>query len=44
MLDMMPTLLAVAVAPCTGKIIKNDLYVFERRENLPQNGIATTLC
>jgi len=37
--DVMPTSLAEAVAPRTGKIIKNGLRVFERRENLLQNGI-----
>jgi len=30
MLDMTPTPLAAAVAPRTGKIIKNGLRVFER--------------
>jgi len=34
-----PTSLAAAVAPCTGKIITNGLHVFERGENLLQNGI-----
>jgi len=29
------TSLAAAVAPRTGKFIKNDLNVFERGENLP---------
>jgi len=33
--------LAAAVAPHKGKIIKNGLGVFERGENLLQNG---TLC
>jgi len=37
--DMTPTSLEAAVAPCTGKIIKNDLRVFEWEENLLQNGI-----
>jgi len=36
---MTPTSLATAVVPCTGKIIKNSLRVFDRRENLLQNGI-----
>jgi len=31
--------LAAAVAPRTGEIIKNGLSVFERGENLLQNGI-----
>jgi len=30
---------AGVLAPRTGKIIKNRLNVFERGENLPQNGI-----
>jgi len=30
-------LLAAAVAPCTGKIIKNGVRVFERGKNLLQN-------
>jgi len=29
--------LVTAIAPCTGKIIKNGLIVFEREENLLQN-------
>jgi len=33
------TSLVAAVAPRTGKIIKNGLHVFERGENLLQNGI-----
>jgi len=37
--DMMPTPLGEAVAPGTGNIIKNGLRVFERGENLLQNGI-----
>jgi len=37
-INMMPT-----VAPRTGKIIKNGLHVFERGENLPQNGGITFL-
>jgi len=37
--DMMPTSLSAAVAPRTGKIIKNGLRVFERGGNLLQNGI-----
>jgi len=42
MLDMTPTPLATAVAPRIGKIIKNGLDgVFERGENLLQNGIHT---
>jgi len=36
--DMTPKSLAAAVAPRTGKTIKNDLRVFEREENLLQNG------
>jgi len=36
--DMTPTSLAADVAPRTGKIIKNGLHVFERAENLLQNG------
>jgi len=36
---MKVTLLVAAVTPCTGKIIKNGLHVFERGENLLQNGI-----
>jgi len=36
---MMPTSLVAAVAPRTGKIIKNGLRVFERGENLLQIGI-----
>jgi len=37
---MTPTSLAAAAAPRTGKINKNDRQnVFERRENLLQNGI-----
>jgi len=39
MLDMTPTSLVAVVAPRTGKIIKHDLNVFERGENLLQNGI-----
>jgi len=31
--------LVTVVAPCTGKIIKKGLDVFERGENLLQNGI-----
>jgi len=34
---MTPSSLSAAVAPLTGKIIKNDLRVFERGENLLQN-------
>jgi len=37
--DIMPTSLAVAVVCHTGKIIKHCLDVFERGENLLQNGI-----
>jgi len=37
--EMTPTSLAVAVAPRTGIIIKNDLHVFERGQDLLQNGI-----
>jgi len=37
--DMTPTSIAVAVVPRIGKIIKNDFRVFERGENLLQNGI-----
>jgi len=33
------TSLVLAVAPCTGKIIKNGLSVFERGETFLQNGI-----
>jgi len=36
---MTPTSFAAPVAPRTGKIIKNGLLVFEREENLLQNGI-----
>jgi len=36
---MTPTSLAAAVAPRTGKIIKNGLRVFEKGENLLHNGI-----
>jgi len=36
---MTPTSFAVPAAPRTGKIIKNGLRVFEREENLLQNGI-----
>jgi len=32
--DMTLMVLAVAVAPCTGKIIKNEFCVFEGGENL----------
>jgi len=32
--DMTPTSFVVAIAPRTGKFIKNGLHVFERRENL----------
>jgi len=39
---MRVTSLVVVVAPRTGKILKNGLRVFEREENLLQNGI--TLC
>jgi len=37
--DMTSTLLAAAVAPRAGKIIKNGLSVFERRKDLLQIGI-----
>jgi len=37
--DMTPTSIAAVVAPRKGKIIKNGLSVFERGENLLQNGI-----
>jgi len=37
--DVTPTSLAAPVEPRTGKIIQNGLRVFERGENLPQNGI-----
>jgi len=37
--DMTPTSLAAAVAPRTGEIIRNGLGVFEKAENLLQNGI-----
>jgi len=36
---MTPTSLAAAVAPRAGKIIENGLHVFERGENLLQNGV-----
>jgi len=36
---MRVTLLVAVVVPCTGKIIKNGLRVFERGENLLQNSI-----
>jgi len=39
MLDLTPTLPVAASAPRTGKIIKNDLNVFEKEGNLLQNGI-----
>jgi len=42
--DMTPMSLAAAVVPRKGKIIKNGLHVFERGENLLQNGILTTFC
>jgi len=38
--DMMPMSFVAAVAPRTSKFIKNGLNVFERRENLLQNGIS----
>jgi len=38
---MMVMSLVVVVAPRTGKIIKNDLSVFEKGENLLQNGNYT---
>jgi len=37
---MTVTSLVAVVAPRTGKIIKNDLRLFERGENLIQNGIS----
>jgi len=37
--DMVPTSIVAAVAPRTGKFIKNHLSVFERWENLLRNGI-----
>jgi len=37
MTDMTPMSLAAAIAPHTGKIIKNGLRVFERGEYLLQN-------
>jgi len=37
--DITPTSLAVAIAPRTVKIIKNDIRVFEGGDNLLQNGI-----
>jgi len=37
--DMTPTSFAAAVAPRTGKVIKYGHGVFERGENLLQNGI-----
>jgi len=36
MLDITPTPLAAAVAPRTGKIIKNGFRIIERGENLQQ--------
>jgi len=36
---MTPTSFAEPIAPRSGKIIKNGLRVFERGENLLQNGI-----
>jgi len=36
---MMPTSFVEAVAPPTGKFIKNGLSLFERAEHLLQNGI-----
>jgi len=36
---MAVTSLAAAATPCTGKISKNGLSIFERGENLLQNGI-----
>jgi len=41
--DMTLTSLAVAVAPRTGKIIKNGRRIFERGENLLQNSILHSL-
>jgi len=41
--DMTPTSLAATVARRIGKIIKNGLRVFERRENLLQNMVYYTL-
>jgi len=40
---MTPTSLAAAVEPRTGKIIKNDLRVIEKGENLLKKWY-TTLC
>jgi len=37
--DMTPTSLVADVVLITGKIIKNGLGVFERGENLLQNGL-----
>jgi len=37
--DMTPTSLAADIAPRTGRIIKKGLRVFERGENILQNGI-----
>jgi len=34
----------MGIAPLTGKILKNRLSVFERGENLLQNGKYITLC
>jgi len=40
--DMMPTSLVAAVAPHSGKIIKNDLNVFEKGENFLQEKLGFT--
>jgi len=41
--DMTPMSPAAAIAPRTGKIIKNGPNVFERGENLLQNMVYYTL-
>jgi len=42
-LYMIVTSFVAVVAPRTRKIVKNGLHLFEREENLLQNGIIT-LC
>jgi len=42
-LQMMVTSLVTVVVSCTGKTIKNGLSVFDRGENLLQNGYTTLL-
>jgi len=39
MSDTVPTFLVAGVAPRTSKLIQNGLNVFERGENLLQNGM-----